>query len=135
MLNTLKRNISLATILLLIPGVVFAADAIDTGDTAWLIVSSALVLLMLPGLALFYGGMVRSKNVLSTSMHTFAAMAIIGVQWVVVGYTIAFGGEGKFFGSFANVMHYECRDSRNRLTIRFAEECVKDREGARNAKR
>ncbi|PLX77248.1 MAG: ammonia channel protein [Desulfuromonas sp.] len=104
MLNALKKSSFLFSILLLIPTLTFAADAIDTGDTAWLIVSSALVLLMLPGLALFYGGMVRSKNVLSTSMHTFAAMAIIGVQWVVVGYTIAFGGEGAFFGSFANLM-------------------------------
>ena len=104
MLSSVKKYLILATSLLLVPGLSFAADAIDTGDTAWLIVSSALVLLMLPGLALFYGGMVRSKNVLSTSMHTFVAMAIIGVQWVVVGYSIAFGGEGKFFGSFANVM-------------------------------
>lgn len=104
MLNLLKKCFLSLVTFLLVPGVSFAADVLDTGDTAWMIVSSALVLLMLPGLALFYGGMVRSKNVLSTSMHTFAAMAIIGVQWVVVGYSIAFGGEGKFFGSFANMM-------------------------------
>ena len=64
---------------------------IDTGDTAWLIVSSALVLLMTPALALFYGGMVRRKNVLSTLMHSMAAIPVISVVWVLVGYSIAFG--------------------------------------------
>ena len=68
--------------LALMPGLSLAADApaFDTGDTAWMLVSSALVLLMIPGLALFYGGMVRSKNVLSTFMHSFVAMGIVGVQ-------------------------------------------------------
>jgi Amt family ammonium transporter len=80
-----------------------AAEGPDPGDTAWMLVSSALVLVMLPGLALFYGGMVRSKNVLSTSMHTFAAMAIIGVQWVAFGYSLAFGGEGSLIGGFDNL--------------------------------
>jgi len=80
-----------------------AAEGLDTGDTAWMLVSSALVLLMLPGLALFYGGMVRSKNVLSTSMHTFAAMAIIGVQWIAFGYSLAFGGSGALIGGFDNL--------------------------------
>jgi Amt family ammonium transporter len=64
---------------------------IDTGDTAWLIVSSALVLLMTPALALFYGGMVRRKNVLSTLMHSMAAIPVISVVWALVGYSIAFG--------------------------------------------
>ncbi len=63
----------------------------EPGNTAWMLTSSALVLLMVPGLALFYGGMVRRKNVLTTMMHSFVAMAIIGVQWVVVGYALAFG--------------------------------------------
>jgi ammonium transporter, Amt family len=97
-MNRLTTKLTL--LLLLIPQTLLAADTLDTGDTAWMLVSSALVLCMLPGLALFYGGMVRSKNVLSTSMHTFAAMGIMGVQWVVIGYTIAFGGAGKFFGGF-----------------------------------
>ncbi len=79
------------------------AEELNSGDTAWMLVSSALVLLMLPGLALFYGGMVRSKNVLSTLMHTFAAMAIIGVQWIVIGYSLAFGGSGLFVGGLDNV--------------------------------
>jgi Amt family ammonium transporter len=64
---------------------------IDTGDTAWLIVSSALVLLMTPALALFYGGMVRRKNVLSTIMHSMAAIPILSVTWVLFGYSLAFG--------------------------------------------
>ena len=79
------------------------ATAANPGDTAWMLVSSALVLLMLPGLALFYAGMVRSKNVLSTSMHSFAAMAIIGVQWMVLGYSLAFGGSGWFIGGLSHV--------------------------------
>ena len=64
---------------------------LNTGDTAWMLVSSALVLLMIPGLALFYGGMVRQKNVLSTMMHSFVAMGIVGVQWAVIGYSLSFG--------------------------------------------
>ena len=77
------------------------APKLDTGDNSWLLISSALVLFMLPGLALFYGGMVRSKNVLSTMMHSFVAMGIVGVQWFVVGYSLAFGTDvGGFIGSF-----------------------------------
>ena len=65
--------------------------AIDSGSTAWMLTSSALVLLMVPGLALFYGGMVRHKNILATMMYSFVAMAVIGVQWVLYGYALAFG--------------------------------------------
>src|SRR5260221_6711818 len=63
----------------------------DTGDTAWLLVASAFVLLMTPALALFYGGMVRKKNVLSTIMYSMAAIPIVSVIWLVVGYSLAFG--------------------------------------------
>ncbi|MDQ3940743.1 MAG: ammonia channel protein, partial [Actinomycetota bacterium] len=63
----------------------------DTGDTAWVLASSALVLFMTPGLALFYGGMVRSKNVLGTIMHSVFAMGLVSVLWVLIGYTLAFG--------------------------------------------
>jgi ammonium transporter, Amt family len=63
----------------------------NTGDNAWMLTSSALVMLMVPGLALFYGGMVRRKNVLGTMMHSMAALGIIGVEWVVIGYAMAFG--------------------------------------------
>src|SRR5689334_2625566 len=64
---------------------------VDSGDTAWLLVSCALVLFMTPGLALFYGGMVRRKNVLSTLMHSFSALAIVTLQWVLIGYSLSFG--------------------------------------------
>ena len=68
------------------------APKIDTGDTAWVLMSSALVLLMTaPGLALFYGGMVRQKNALGTLMHSFIILALISVQWVLWGYSLAFG--------------------------------------------
>ncbi|MBT0653564.1 ammonium transporter [Geomobilimonas luticola] len=79
---------------------------LNTGDTAWILVCSALVLLMLPGLALFYGGMVRSKNVLSTFMHSFVAMGIVGVQWAVIGYSLAFGPDavGGLVGNFSKAM-------------------------------
>jgi Amt family ammonium transporter len=74
-------------------------SSIDSGSTAWMLASSALVLLMVPGLALFYGGMVRKANVLSTMMMSFVAMAVIGVQWVLVGYALAFGPSlGGFIG-------------------------------------
>jgi Amt family ammonium transporter len=69
-----------------------AASHIDTGDTAWVLFSAALVLMMTtPGLALFYGGMVQKKNALTTIMHSFICMALISVQWVLVGYSLAFG--------------------------------------------
>jgi Amt family ammonium transporter len=73
---------------------------IDTGTTAWMLTSTTLVLLMIPGLAMFYGGLVRTKNVLGTMMHSFASMAIVGVIWVVIGYAMAFGDNvlGGWFG-------------------------------------
>ena len=63
---------------------------INGADTAWVLVSCALVLLMTPGLALFYGGMVNSRNVLSTFMHSFIALGVMTIQWVVIGYSISF---------------------------------------------
>jgi Amt family ammonium transporter len=63
----------------------------NTGDTAWLLVSAAMVMLMTPALALFYGGMVQRKNVLSTFMHSFFSLALISLQWVLIGYSLAFG--------------------------------------------
>lgn len=76
------------------------ADAVSAGDTAWVLTSSALVLFMIPGLALFYGGMVRSKNVLGTIMHSVFAMSIVGIQWVVIGYSLAFSEGNAFVGGF-----------------------------------
>jgi Amt family ammonium transporter len=88
-----------------VPATVFAAEEVpvDTGNTAWLLVATALVMVMLPGLALFYGGLVRRKNVLSTIMHSFFGLAIVSVVWVLVGFSIAFapdasGGLGLFGG-------------------------------------
>ena len=67
------------------------SSKIDTGDTAWILVSTALVMLMTPGLALFYGGMVRGKNVLGTIMQNFFAISLVSVQWILIGYSLAFG--------------------------------------------
>ncbi len=73
----------------------FAADGIDTGDTAWVLIASALVLLMTPGLAFFYGGLVRKKNFLSILMQCFMLMCLITIQWVVFGYSLSFGPDIK----------------------------------------
>jgi ammonium transporter, Amt family len=81
----------------------------DTGDTAWVLTSAALVLFMTPGLALFYGGLVRSKNVVGTMMHSIAAIAIVSILWVLIGYTVAFGPDiglaigGLDFAGFSGV--------------------------------
>ncbi len=72
----------------------FAAD-IDTGATAWVLISIGLVAFMTPGLAFFYGGMVRSKNILGMLMQNIFAMGLISVLWAVVGFSLAFGGTGK----------------------------------------
>ena len=86
------------------PAVAAAVEAIPTlsaGDTAWMLTSTMLVILMIiPGLALFYGGLVRSKNMLSVLAQVFIIFSLITVLWVIYGYTLAFGGEGKFFGGF-----------------------------------
>ena len=66
-------------------------DKISAGDTAWVLTSAALVMLMTPALGFFYGGLVRRKNVLSTIMHSFFILALISVQWVLWGYSLAFG--------------------------------------------
>jgi ammonium transporter, Amt family len=87
-----------------VPGSPAAAQAakIDTGDTAWILVSTALVMLMTPGLAMFYGGMVRRKNVLGTIMHSFIAIALISLQWVLFGYSLSFGPDVKgLIGDFS----------------------------------
>jgi Amt family ammonium transporter len=70
---------------------------IDSGDTAWLLTSTALVMLMTPGLAMFYGGMVRRKNVLGTIMHSFIAIALVSVQWIFFGYSLSFGPDVNGF--------------------------------------
>ncbi|MBI3909394.1 MAG: ammonium transporter [Armatimonadetes bacterium] len=100
MRRTLIRSLPIAVVLFFIEGIAFAQDGgISRGDTAWMLASSALVLFMTPGLALFYGGMVRSKNVLTTIMHSFIAMGVISVLWVLVGYSLAFGGDSSLIGN------------------------------------
>ncbi len=88
-----KRYLLLPVLLFIFSNGLFAADKtpIDSGATAWMLTSTALVLLMIPGLAMFYGGLVRTKNVLGTIMHSFVAMGIISVLWVIIGYSMCFG--------------------------------------------
>jgi Amt family ammonium transporter len=83
-----------------------AADEakIDSGDTAWMLISTALVLMMIvPGVALFYAGMVRKKNVLATMMQTFTACAVISIVWMVAGYSLAFGEGGAYVGDLSRL--------------------------------
>jgi Amt family ammonium transporter len=94
-------GLAAGTLLAGLPAMALAADeapAIDSGDTAWLLISTALVMVMLPGLALFYGGLVRRKNVLSTIMHSFFGLALVSVVWVLVGFSLAFGTDANLFG-------------------------------------
>ena len=96
-------SLSLLSLLLLgfmaSPALAEDGGKIDSGDTAWILVSTALVLFMtIPALALFYGGLVRTKNVLSVLMHCFAMTALISVLWVVFGYSVAFSDGNAFFG-------------------------------------
>ncbi len=96
---------ALITIALTTP--TLAQDALDTGDTAWMMTSTALVLLMtIPGLAMFYGGMVRQKNILATAAQSFAAAAVMSVLWMIIGYSIAFsdgGGLNAYTGGLDNL--------------------------------
>ena len=100
--SKLKKVLLLLLFLITGTGGLYASDStpIDSGATAWMLTSTALVLLMVPGLAMFYGGLVRSKNVLGTIMHSYVAMGIISVLWVAVGYAMAFGKNilGGFIG-------------------------------------
>ena len=81
-------------------------SALNTGDTAWLLTSAALVLLMIPGLAFFYGGMVRSKSVLNMLMMVMGALFVVGILWVLVGYSMAFGNSYGQLGLLGNVTEY-----------------------------
>ncbi len=89
----------------LTPGVVFAQDALDSGDTAWMLTSTALVLFMtIPGLSLFYAGMVRAKNALSVMMQCFAICCLVTIIWVLYGYSLAFGDDvGGLVGGLSNI--------------------------------
>ena len=78
-----------------------AAPAISSGDTAWVLTAAALVMLMLPGLALFYGGLVRSKSMLNTFMMSAAPLGLVSVQWVLIGYSLAFAAGSPYLGGLA----------------------------------
>jgi Amt family ammonium transporter len=104
----MKKKIG--TVLAGLPALILAApaialaqeDALSAGDTAWMLTATALVLLMtIPGLALFYAGMVRAKNVLSVLMQCFAITSLVSVLWAIAGFSIAFGGEGSFWGGLS----------------------------------
>jgi Amt family ammonium transporter len=104
-----KRTLLITAVLLLIfTGTTMASDdnGVDTGITAWMLTSTALVLLMVPGLAMFYGGLVRTKNVLGTMMHSFSAMGIMTVLWIIFGYGMCFGPNalGGWFGWSNNLL-------------------------------
>ena len=96
----------LAGLLMFLAGGAMAEEtALDTGNTAWILTSTALVLFMtLPGLALFYGGLVRSKNVLSVLMQCFAIAGVASILWLILGYSLAFGEGNAWIGDFSKVL-------------------------------
>jgi len=109
-MQTRSRSLSLIILLILLavcfPGQALAEEApvLNSGDTAWMLTATALVLFMtIPGLSLFYAGMVRSKNVLSVLMQCFAITSLMTVLWVIYGYSIAFGGPGEYWGGLSKV--------------------------------
>jgi len=102
MKSMLSKNVLLLPLALLTPALAMAEDTLDSGDTAWMLTSTVLVLLMtLPGLALFYGGMVRKKNVLSIGMQSLTIAALMSVVWVICGYSLAFGDGNNFIGDLS----------------------------------
>ncbi len=100
MIKSLKSLTTLLGVgLLSLPTLTLADDKLSSGDTAWMLTATVLVLFMtIPGLSMFYAGMVRSKNALSTFVQIFAITALMTILWAVVGYSIAFGGEGAYWG-------------------------------------
>ena len=104
-MSTLSMRLSTLSIALMASGLTAAEDTLNAANTSWILTSTALVLFMtLPGLALFYGGLVRSKNVLSILMQCFAITCIASVLWFVVGYSIAFGEGNPYFGGMGKAL-------------------------------
>lgn len=105
-MKTIKRNLIGALLLMGAPAAVLAQDAVDSGDTAWILTSTALVLFMtIPGLSLFYAGLVRSKNALSVLMQCFSITCMVSILWLVYGYSLAFsdgGGAQAVIGGLSN---------------------------------
>lgn len=102
----MRKSPLVLTLLVLLPGLTQAAEAsLNDANTAWILTSTALVLFMtLPGLALFYGGLVRTKNVLSVLMHCFAIAGAASILWLILGYSLAFGEGNGWIGDFSKVM-------------------------------
>ncbi len=99
------KRLAVASAMLTMPAISLAEDAASGSNTAWILTSTALVLFMtLPGLALFYGGLVRSKNVLSVLMQCFAIAGVVSILWLIVGYSLAFGEGNAYIGDFSHVL-------------------------------
>jgi ammonium transporter, Amt family len=102
--SALASAVAAALAVAMAPAMSFAATdtpKLDSGDTAWMLTATAIVLLMtIPGIALFYGGMVRKKNILTTLMQSFAICCLVSVLWMVIGYSLAFSAGGSFVGGF-----------------------------------
>jgi Amt family ammonium transporter len=100
--SRLSLKILLPLVIVSVPSLAWAQDTLSAGDTAWMLTATALVLFMtIPGLSLFYAGMVRSKNVLSVMMQCFTITALMTVLWALYGYSLAFGGEGPYWGGLS----------------------------------
>ena len=104
--NILRTKYFAAALLLLLPSAASAQEVLNGANTAWILTSTALVLFMtLPGLALFYGGLVRTRNVLSVLMQCFSIAVVVSILWLVVGYSIAFGpSESAYWGGLSKMM-------------------------------
>ncbi len=97
--------IAVLAAIFLLPGSALAQDGLNAGDTAWILISTGLVLfMMIPGLAMFYAGLVQTRNVLSVFMHCFGITAIVTVIWTVFGYSLAFSGGGPFIGDLSKAL-------------------------------
>jgi ammonium transporter, Amt family len=106
MTRIIRTKYFVAALLLLLPGIASAQDTLNGANTAWILTSTALVLFMtLPGLALFYGGLVRTRNVLSVLMQCFSIAVVVSILWLLVGYSIAFGpSESAYWGGLSKAM-------------------------------
>src|SRR3989449_6010289 len=108
-----------------LPLLAIDAAAISAGDTAWVLASTALVMVMTVGLAFFYGGLVRPKNALNTMMMSIVALGVVSVQWVLVGYSIAFGHGTPWWGGLAWLDRKSTRLNSSHGYISYAVFCLK----------
>ena len=126
MRGRLARGLIAGALFAAVPGVAAAAEGdapvANSGDTAWMLMSTALVMVMLPGLALFYGGLVRRKNVLSTIMHSFFGLAIVSVVWVLVGFSLAFGPDVNGWGLIGGLDFVGLHERRPRAEHRLRDD-------------